>query len=296
MTQTTTEANPGGNPPPVTPPWYGTPPADILGHLQNKGWHAMEPAAAALAAATSHRELELLRGVPQEQILRLPKDASDEAGWQQVYRRLGAPDKPEGYTFEGVDFGDEALTKSFTDAMRGTAAKFNVPKDMAAEIAKSAFKFIEDRGKAEDTEAAAKLQTEQKTLDDNWGVNKETNLFVAKKAAAALAAKLGPDGPAKVQAALDALDGQIGHAAVMEMMRAVGTAMGEDKFVSGGSGNPGAMSREQAIARRFELTGIDGEGRMIGKGDKEWMAKLFKGDAAAKRENASLTHLITGIS
>ena len=78
-------------------------------------------------------EAQKFVGVPQEQLLRLPKDASDEAGIKAMWKRLGAPDAPEGYDFSGVKFADGTdLDQAFVDRARAAAAKLNMPKDTAA--------------------------------------------------------------------------------------------------------------------------------------------------------------------
>lgn len=283
---------------PSPAPWYGaTPDPILLGHMQTKGWDKMPANEAALAAVKAHRDAEQYVGTPADLLLKLPKDAGDAEGWKGVYRRLGAPEKADDYKFDGIDFGDEALTTDFTAAMRDVAAKFNVPASMAAEMASAAFKFIESKGQAEDADQTALIQAQKDALKKSWGTNYETNEFVAKQGAKAIADKLGPDGQAKISAAIDALDGQAGHAAVMEMFLAIGQAMGEGKFVAGsGPTAGGAMSREQALARRAELMGIDANGHKTLPGDKAWIDKYMKGDAAARREYASLTTIITGIA
>lgn len=293
MTGTADPANPGGNP---SAPWYGTPDPLLLGHMQNKGWDKLDAPAAALASAAAHREAQGFIGHPPELTLKLPKDAADEAGWKSVYQKLGAPADPKDYVFEGIDFGDAGVTTAFTDAIRAAAAARNVPKDMAADIAKAAFKFIEDRGKTDDTAASARLVADQKALDDAWGANKAANLLTAKQGASKIAEKIGADGVAKMTAAVDALDGQMGHTAVMEMFLAIGNAMGEGRFVSGdGQGGGGIASREQAFQQRFEKAGIDANGQASGKGDREWITRYRTGGAAELREMRAWNTLITGI-
>ncbi|SRR5579884_2976376 len=297
---TTTAVNPTGNvaTAPVAP-WYGTnaDPA-LVGYLQNRGWDKLDPAAAALAAAQAHREASQFLGVPPEQLLRLPKDASDEAAWKTVYQRLGAPADPKEYAFDGVDFGDPDLTADFTGVLRSSASKYGLTKEAAAGLAADLFKWIEGKGAAEDAEATAAREAAMTALKQSWGNNYAANEFIANQAVAKLDQMMGGDG--RLAKAVKALV-EGGHAHLndaMEMFRVIGQGLGEDKFVSGtgvGGGVGGAMTREQALQRRYELTGIPANGGPMGKPDQEFIARLNRGDAAAKREWAALTAIIAGV-
>src|ERR1700687_1920968 len=78
-------------------PAYAQFDAETQGMFKNKGWDAKTPAEAAHEAAKSYREAERYLGVPQDQIVLLPKDAADAAGWKQscVFIRM-RPKQPDG--------------------------------------------------------------------------------------------------------------------------------------------------------------------------------------------------------
>jgi len=91
-----------------------------------------------------------------------------------------------------------------------------------------------------------------------------------------------------VPEAIQALEGQIGYAAVMNAMRKIGMGTSEDTFVergaSGGTAQTvGVTTREGAVARLNEL-----------KADKAWGAKLLSGDAATRREWTALEQMAAG--
>src|ERR1700721_4362885 len=83
---------PPPTPPPSPQPWHaGKVDAEVLGHMQNHGWHDKSPEEVALAAVKSHREAQKVIGVPPDRVLKIPVDAGDKAGWDKIHQRLGVP-------------------------------------------------------------------------------------------------------------------------------------------------------------------------------------------------------------
>lgn len=248
--------------------------AEMVGHLQNKGFDKLAAPQAAAALAKSWREAEKLIGVPPEQIIRMPKDpTTDVDGMKAVWQRLGAPKDAKDYDFSKVLGADgKPASEKFIEALRKTSAELNLPKDTAAKLASSLVKFSDDNSAADGAERTAKLAEEKTALAKNWGANVAANTEVAKRAAAALGVK-----PEDVTA----LEGVVGYARVMEMFRQIGTKIGEDKFITN-NGNPsGVMTREQAVARKAELMKDEG-----------WVEKYMKGGSAENREMQSLIAII----
>ena len=71
---------------------------------------------------------------------------------------------------------------------------------------------------------------------------------------------------------------------VLTSGRAIGSKIGEDKFITNtGGGNGGVMTREQATARKKELMN-----------DKAWSKSYLDGDAAKGREMTALNTIIVG--
>jgi hypothetical protein len=258
-------------------PWYdgvaGVDPA-IVGHWTNKGWHTKTAPEVALEATKAWKAAEGFVGVPADQILRMPKDAADEAGWNTVYNKLGRPTDAAGYDLSAVKRADGTALDADTEAfIRERAFKLNLPKDKAAELASEIVKREDSTRAAAEVEKQAKLVEQKTALDKNWGPNKEANLFIAKRAAQAL----GVD-PATVAA----LENQVGYDKVMNMFLSIGQKIGEDNFVSNtnNSGAPGVMTRDQAVAKIADL-----------KGDEVWRKAYLNGDAVKKREMEAL-HVI----
>src|SRR5512138_734393 len=70
-------------------PWYDGLDGETIGHWDNKGWKKDDPKALATELTKAWKGLEKHFGAPADQILRLPKDAADDAGWSAVRQGLG---------------------------------------------------------------------------------------------------------------------------------------------------------------------------------------------------------------
>jgi hypothetical protein len=246
-----------------------------LGYLQNRGWDKLTPDKAALEAIKAHREAEKLIGAPQDQLLRMPKDASDVDGWNKVHAKLGVPEKPTDYDFTAVKFTDgREIGAEEVTALQTMAKELNLPKATAQLLAQKLIKISETEGLKFSTEQEAKLAQETDKLKENWGAGFNTNKIVADNAMA----KFGVT--AEQQAALEKT---IGYAATMEMFRSIGASMGEDKFVRGGGPTPGALTKDEATYKMSQL-----------QNDKLWVDKLMNGDVLAQKEFNDLTRVMTG--
>lgn len=255
--------------PTPAPAWYGTDP-ETKGYLENRGWHDKKPEEVALNAIKAHREAERLIGAPASELIRLPKDAKDEAAHNALWARLGAPADPKEYDLSPVK--DEKLAIS----LREVAAQIHLPKDKALEIAKAISKHQEVVDAAKATEQTQKLTLEKTELKKNWGVNETVNKLAAEDGARRLGVT-----PVEVSA----LENVVGYARVMEMFRKVGSGTAEDTFAGGDTGGVGGkvLSKDAAVARKAELMR-----------DKAWSDSYLNGDAEKNREMQRLIAIIAG--
>jgi len=268
----TDNANP---PPPPPAAWHAGLEPEILGHIQNRGWDKLEAPAATKEAIKAFREAEKMIGAPPNEILRLPKDPADQAGWNQVYSRLGRPQDAKGYDFSNIKrAGDQPLDQATVDALSAAAFESGLSKDAASRVVSALVKHQDSSAQAAGVEAQAALAIEKDTLTKNWGTNYNANMVVAQRAAAALG--VTPD-------AVAALEKVAGYSKVMDMFRQIGARIGEDKFVSSNNIAGGVMTRDQAIATKNE--------RMA---DKAWTDRYLAGGASEKREMEALTRIIVG--
>lgn len=271
------EVTPTPTPTP-TAPWYAGADAETVGYLQTKGLAEKTAKEAALAAIASHRQAEKFIGAPADKLIRLPKDASDAEAYATMYDRLGVPKEAKGYSFEGIKFKDGSdLDEGFTTFMADRALKNHLTPAQAKQLATDLVEFM---GGAEERELAdhtASLDAERAKLKANWTpANFDQNMVTARNAAAAL--KVTPE-------EVEALQGVVGYARVMEMFRQIGTRIGEHRFVEN-PGNPGSgnvMTREQAVSRKGELMR-----------DNNWREGYLKGDTEKNREMLALNAIITG--
>lgn len=260
-------------------PWYqGKLDADLIGHIENKGWKKDDPIEVAVQATKAARELQKHFGVPADQLIKLPKDTADEAGWRSVHERLGMPKEAKDYDFSGLKFADgRDIDAGLADAMRASLHKSGTPKDAASGIMKTVVDYLDGQSTAAANERAARIQTERTDLMKEWGTNWEFNRLSAMQGAKRAAGS--DDAAAKL---IDSMQNAIGYKATMEFWRKIGAGTSEDTFVDTTQGaNP--TTRNGARARLNDL-----------KADKEWSTRLLKGDAATKREFDSLMTMIHG--
>ena len=269
---------PAPAPAPAPTPWYtGKIDAETIGYLQNRALADKSPEEVAIASIKAHREAEKFVGAPANQLLRLPTDPGDAAGWAAVHERLGAPKDKTGYDLANVKFADgTAPDDAFLDFIRTQSAALHLPKDAAPQLAAAFTKFLEGNDAAEAADRTVALQKEKDTLKANWGPNSDANLLVAK----AGAAKLG-----MTAEDVAAFEGVVGFARVMEILRVVGSKTGEDRWVTPptGSGDSRVMSIDAAKERKASL--------MV---DKDFIARYNKGDTAAQKEMLALNTIIVG--
>src|SRR6267378_4161532 len=155
-----------------TAPWYQSVTGvdqEIVGHWTNAGWINKKPEEIALEATRSWKAAEKHLGAPASELVRLPKDPKDEAGWKGVWQRLGAPKDPKEYDFSPIKFSDgTAPDDAFVERMRAKAFALNLPKQAALEMAQDFTKYLDEADGSEKIERDAKLLEQTKALKTNW--------------------------------------------------------------------------------------------------------------------------------
>lgn len=252
----------------TTTPWHqGKLDAELIGHAQNAGWKLDDPAELAASAVKAHREAQKYIGVPPDQIVKLPKDQNDEAGWNAVRQRLGMPKEAKEYDLSGVKFADGTeIEAAFADTMRGALHKAGVAKDSAPEVVRAVVNFMEEADRAEQTERTAAWERTKAALETDWGPNFARNSAIAAQGAEVF----GLD-----QKDIEALKDHPSYPKLIKSFLKVGLMNKEPAFVdaAGRAANNGVMSREQAVARHAEMMT-----------DGEFMKRLTNGDPKANRE------------
>lgn len=265
-------------------PWYdgvADVPPEFIGHWQSTGLDKKSAPEAARELTKSYMEARKFIGAPPSEIVRWPKDASDETGWQAIRTRLGVPTDKAQYD-EGLKAVKRAdgnpIDQTMVDFSRELAARLKLPASDAPALAQG---IVEDRDRsaaADLAEKTAKTAESKTALAKDWGANHNVNMLIAKQTAAKVGIK-----PETVAA----LENTAGYADVMNMFLKLGQITGEDKLVTGGvnGANNGVMTQEQAKAEIAIL-----------QADRAWGKKFVDGDAEAKRRWANLTTIAAGVA
>lgn len=251
-------------------PWYKGADTETLGYIQNRGLDKKPVNEVVFEAIKAHRSAEAKLGIPADQILRMPKDASDEQGFKSLYEKLGVPAKAEDYDMKPVI--EAGASADYAAFIQKTALERHMSKADGEAFARDLVKFAGEKAKADEADTAAKISLERDGLKKDWGFNFTANLAIARSAAQ----KLGI--PAE---AIAALENVAGYRATMGALQKIGVAIGEAKFVTS-EVTGGILTKEGAVSRKAELMR-----------DTAWSAKYLNGDTAAVREMTNLNTIIT---
>lgn len=262
-------------------PWYDgqKAEAEYVGTLQTRGLDKKSAPEAAHELYKAHREaqqmISRITGTPdKDRILITPKADAPEAEKAAFYEKLGRPAKAEEYDFADVKHADGTpLDADTVSKLRASAFKANLSKEQAASIAKDQIEQTNKTDEAKSIEAQAKLSAEIRALEASWGPNHDAFLFIAKQAMQ----KFGftPE-------MLQTMQKTLGAGKVMDGFLKLGQATGEGRYIANQApGGTGMMTAEQAKAKLSEL-----------RQDREWGAKLMKGDVTVTEQFNALTQMM----
>lgn len=210
----------------------------------------------------SYRNLEKLRGVPHDRLLKLP-EATDSPEWQDVYQKLGKPTTPEEYGLKSTDGGDPA----FVDWAKGAFHELNLTKSQAEGLVQKFGEFANNRKVDAESADGEKYKQQEMDLKKEWGAAYHQNIANAQQAARSF------DIPGE---AIDALEKVMGFDGVMKFMNNLGSKVGEATFKTGDGpttfgGDGDILTPAQAKAKIASL-----------KKDPTFTDKWRGGDAEAK--------------
>jgi hypothetical protein len=227
--------------------------AELVGHVQNKGWQS------AADAAKAHREAERLIGADRAgRTVVIPTDENDAPGWQKVYERLGRPANAGDYKLPTADGGDPAFTKAAAEKFHELGIPLKTGQKLAAWFDQTIGAAMQQNTAAE----AARHAEEVAQLDRDWGAEKPMRQELARRAAQTL----GMTGEQ-----VDALQKVAGFSGVMKMFAKVGDMLREHG--AEGLANVGGfgMTPEGAKAKRTQLLAdADWRKRAMAPGSAEW--------------------------
>lgn len=260
-------AAPPADPPaaPATPPpaepsggqaqsWLDSLPEDVKGYVENKGF--TDPA----AIAKGYQNLEKLVGVPEDQLLRLPKE-DDAEGWEKVFNKLGRPQEAKDYEIqrgEGMP-GDEA----YETWAKNTAHELGLTQGQLQGLVEKMDTRVKEYAAEQQVQAKSDAETVEKQLRTEWGEAFDQKFANIDRVA---------DSLGMTTEQLNGLREAMGPVEAMKFVDSLGTRLGEDQFVGGGGTALGARTPDAAKAEINDL-----------KRDKDFANRLANNDVEAKR-------------
>ena len=196
-----------------------------LGWLQTKGYKGPEDL---IKAARNSEKMIGLDKVP------LPKDDNDAEGWGRVYDKLGRPKVATEYKLALPENADTNYVSAMSKAMH----EAGLSQRQAAALSKINLDYQTQAAQAQETAQVAKDQQEIAALKTEWGAAWDVQLEHARRGAR----EFGID-----DAARGKLYQALGQAAAVKLLNRIGTALTEDKTVTGAEGSGyGAKTPQQA--------------------------------------------------
>lgn len=225
-------------------PWYeGITEEPIKEYMKTKNYANPYEAA---RAAWSANKLLAERGDPNT--ITVPKADAPKEQWEEFHKKIGRPDSPEGYQFkhpEGVE-----VDKDLEALGRNIFHKLGVPTAKAQEAIDMWNEAVGKKIQGNTEAARVANETELADLAKTWGADLEKNRAAGERVMKAL----------NLDAAFMAkIEGQIGSAAVVELLAKIGRKSDEGSFKAGeenppvNPNDPSTMNGEQAQARIKEL-------------------------------------------
>lgn len=151
--------------PAATDVWAGVP-EDSRGYIENKGWGG--PA----DLLQSYQNLEKLRGVPEDHLVRLPTDQDDPNQWDNVYTKLGRPNEAKEYNFNVPDGADQ----TFVDKSKEWMHKAGLNNKQASQLAEQYASFEQEKVAAYQAQVQNYQSQTMDQLKQVWGNEYDTKV------------------------------------------------------------------------------------------------------------------------
>lgn len=160
---------------PVAPAtWYAGLPEDLRGEGTLTKYASQEE------AHRAHVELRRVTGVPADQIIKIP---TDDAGFSEVYRRLGRPETPDGYNLPTNVQGVEGFDAQYlTDFKAGAHQAGLSSRQMEVLFTAISRAEVSQATRLTEKDVAQQGDTER-TLRTEWGADFDKKRDWAKSAA-----------------------------------------------------------------------------------------------------------------
>lgn len=229
--------------------WLDSIPEDSRGFVENKGWQGPADVLA------SYRQLEGYLGADKAgRGVVLPKDDQDVEAFDNIYKALGRPEKPDEYGLKELLANDPSVDSEFMGAMSGAMHGAGLSKRQAESLAKNYHDHFTAR------QAAAIDQHQGEVESFRQSASPET-IEMAQRGFRFL--EIDP-GDAM------AIEMHFGVEKAAKMFARIGQALGGDKFPAGASDPGFTGSPSAAQAKIDELMA-----------DKTFSQRYINGEASA---------------
>jgi len=212
--------------------------------------------------------LEKLKGVPEERLLRLPeKMEGDDA--RAVFQRLGAPKAAKDYEIQvKEDFGGN----TFAEKAQEIFYKHNLTKAQGQNVIAELTEYAGAQKAAQAEQHKNTILQADVKLKQEWGAQYDTNVNLAKQGAKILGLDLK---------SLDIMEALQGRDTLLKNLQRIGVSVGESTFVEGSGAAPQTMSPEQAQAEIKTMLSDQKFAKKVARGDAEATAKWNAANKAA---------------
>lgn len=242
--------------------WYsGIQDESLRGYLEMKGFKGPD------ALADSYRNLEKLRGVPENELLRLPKEGDAEA-WGQFYDRLGRPKSPDDYGLPVPEGDDGAFAKTAAQWMH----EAGLTPAQAKLLGEKNNEWLAQQVQSFNEQKAVESDRQLSELKTEWGQAFDQNVEIARRAANQFGIK---------EDQMEALEDALGTKGMMQLFNNIGQSLGEHKAEGFGSGQSGFKLSPEAARERIKQLGAD----------PEWSKKYLSGGANEAAEMQRLQQM-----
>jgi len=236
--------------------------AELKDFVSTKGFENAE------SLANSYRNLEKLRGVSEDKLMKLPQDATDKEAMASIYDKLGRPKDPKEYMLrpdleEGKELPEHDA--KFFEWAETTFHELGLNRSQAESLVKSFNDFAASSDSAAVEAQKLNFEKQDNELKKEWGQAYDQNTDVAKLAAK----KFGLD-----TETVDKLEAVMGYGGVMKFMHKIGAGLGEHSFVEGSGGDGKFTNTPQQAQAKIASK----------KNDDDFMRRFAAGEAAATQE------------
>lgn len=260
----------GAKAPAEAAPWTAGMSEDDIAYLETKGWNGSDKGPADILK--SYRNLERLRGVGADKLVKLP-DRTNPEDVAQFKAKMGIPDSPEGYEPLALDGAGPDLD---SNAMAAISHELELTAEQHAKLGEVTARLLQTAETTNIEQRVTRDTAEEAALNKEWGDLQAENHLAAQRTTQ----RFGIDAET-----IESIQDAIGYRKTMEMLVKIGRGLGEHKAPEGeGKDAPFGLTPEVARNRIAER-----------QKDSGFFEKMKGGDTAAKKEWDDLNRIAYGV-